>query len=101
MHYCNCFNHVLIVCLRVNELLSNIFLQYKIDKLKSFIPFFSLLLPGNELWESVKAIYADFFSPTGVNAMPKKVSRNMEKLQLPAELNETFGQNLPCPHLGG
>lgn len=40
MHYFNCFNHVLIVCLRVNELLSNIFLQYKIDKLKSFIPFF-------------------------------------------------------------
>ena len=36
--------------------------------------------------------------PTGVNAsQKKKLSRNMEKLQLPAELNETFGQNLPCP----
>lgn len=101
MHYFYCFNHVLILYHRVNELLSNISLQYKIDKLKSFIFFFFPSLSCNELWDSAKAIYADFFSPAGVNAMPKKVSRNMEKLQLPAELNETFGQNLPCPHLGG
>lgn len=42
MHYFYCFNHVLILYHRVNELLSNISLQYKIDKLKSFIFFFLL-----------------------------------------------------------